>query len=103
MSNSNSMQSKNKFMRLRKTVAIAFLPVAALLSCKKSFLDAENPSQVYINSYYKDSASLAGVLTGAYNALQREYGTGSGGGLYLVGDVATDNSSSLVSSVPNWD
>jgi len=92
-------------MNIRKIVFLAIFLIASLLGCKKSFLDTSNPSLVFSDGYYKDSASLAAALNGTYNALQKVYGSGgtSSSGNYLVGDVATDNSFSLITSVPNWD
>ena len=90
-------------MNIRKFLFIAILPVVLLFGCSKSFLDTSNPSLVFVNGYYTDSVSLSTALTGAYSALQKVYGSGGNTGYYLIGDVATDNSYSLITSVPNWD
>lgn len=90
-------------MQFQKISKIILVAATLLVGCKKSFLDRENPALVFNSKYYKDSVSLAGALTGAYNALQRAYGSGGTAGFFLIGDVATDNSYSLVTAVPNWD
>lgn len=92
-------------MKIRKITFLAIFLLAFLLGCKKSFLDTSNPSLVFSAGYFKDSISLASALNGAYNALQKIYGSGglSSPGNYLIGDVTTDNSYSLISTVPNWD
>lgn len=86
-----------------KRIHILYLIVGLFLtSCGKSFLDSENPAIIFSNGFYKDSASVASGVIGVYNSLQEIYGSGATG-LFLIGDVATDNSYSLVTSVPNWD
>jgi hypothetical protein len=83
---------------MKKYIAmISFLMILGT-SCKKSFLQLEDPTKISTNDLYQDANGLALAVNGAYGALQNIYGSGSGGvGMYLFTDVPSDNSSALVS------
>lgn len=82
---------------------ILFAMAAAMgfVGCSKSFLDTKQPSNISPEGFYKDSASVARGVIGAYNGLQGIFsGTNC---LYLIGDVATDNSyTEITGSIGNW-
>lgn len=87
-----------------KHIVIFILIISSLVlgSCSKSFLDTKNPSSIFATGFFKDSATIASGVTGAYNALQSFFGSGTYG-MFMLGDVATDNSWSRVTGATNWD
>ncbi|WP_158989157.1 RagB/SusD family nutrient uptake outer membrane protein [Mucilaginibacter sp. L196] len=82
---------------MKKYFVLIMMLVLWATSCKKSFIQLENPTQISTNDLYKDATGLSLAVTGAYGALQNIYGKSSGGvGIYLFGDVPSDNSSAVV-------
>ncbi|SDD25735.1 RagB/SusD family nutrient uptake outer membrane protein [Niabella drilacis] len=88
---------------MKQYIIIAALAIGSLLAggCSKSFLDVNQPSLIPATGFYKDSASLASGVTGVYSAMQTLYGTGTNG-IFILGDLATDNSWSIQTSTINW-
>lgn len=83
---------------MKKYIAIITLLLIAGTSCKKSFLQLEDPTRISSEDLYQDANGLALAVNAAYGALQDIYGKSSGGvGMYLFGDVPSDNSTALVS------
>lgn len=89
----------------KKILALTIICIAGMVcgSCGDSFLEVKNPAAINARDFYKDSLNLMGGLTGMYRAMQNVYGYNNATGLYLKGDVATDNSSSINTSTLNWE
>lgn len=67
-------------------------------SCKKSYIELEDPTKISTTDLYADANGLNLAVTAAYGTLQDIYGKGtSGTGIYLFTDVPSDNSNALVS------
>src|SRR5882672_5357057 len=80
---------------------LLFLTAWMLLpSCKKNFIDLNDPTRIVSTDYYKDSTSIAAGVIAAYSALQDVYGkSGSNRGIWPFGEVASDNSTSVADGV----
>jgi hypothetical protein len=67
-------------------------------ACKKDFLSQEDPTRIPAEDLYNDATGLNLAVNAAYGTLQDIYGKGGGGvGMFLFGDVPSDNSTALVS------
>ena len=77
---------------------IGFIVVFATLSssCKKSFIDLTDPTRIVTSDYYKDSASMATAVIASYSSLQDVFGGRGNKGIFPFGEVASDNSTSVV-------
>jgi hypothetical protein len=85
-----------KFMKKYFAIIICLLLIGT--SCKKSELQLEDPTKISSTDLYQDANGLSLAVNAAYGTLQDIYGKGSGGvGMYLFGEVPSDNSSALVS------
>jgi hypothetical protein len=83
---------------MKKYIAmLAFLSIVGT-SCKKNFIELEDPTKISTADLYSDANGLGLAVTAAYGTLQDIYGKGtSGTGMYLFTDVPSDNSNALVS------
>lgn len=68
----------------------------SLISCKEDFLRLSDPTRVFTDTYYTDSASFANGVNGVYASLQNIYGStnfsvGGGVGIYAIADLASDD------------
>lgn len=91
------MISKNL---LASTGAAALLGLATLgtASCSKDFIDLSDPTRLVSTEGYTDSLSVVTGVTAAYSSLQDMYGkSGSSRGIWIYGEVASDNSYALTS------
>jgi hypothetical protein len=83
---------------MKKYLVISVLLLLLHSSCKKNFIDLEDPTKISADDLYKDATGLNLAVNAAYGTLQDIYGKGSGGvGMYLFGEVPSDNSYALVS------
>ena len=85
---------------LTSTGVAAFLALAALgtSSCSKDFIDLNDPTRLVSTEGYTDSLSIVNGVTAAYSSLQDVYGkSGTNRGLWVFGEVPTDNSYTVVS------
>jgi hypothetical protein len=86
---------KNQMKKYIMLTAVLFLLTS---SCKKDFIDLQDPTRISAEDLYKDANGLGLSLTAAYGSLQDMYGKGSGGvGMYLFGEIPSDNSTAIVS------
>jgi hypothetical protein len=91
------MISKNL---LASVGAAALLGLATLgtTSCSKDFIDLSDPTRLVSTEGYTDSLSIVTGVTAAYSSLQDMYGkSGSSRGIWIYGEVASDNSYALTS------
>ncbi|WP_226163784.1 RagB/SusD family nutrient uptake outer membrane protein [Hymenobacter terricola] len=66
-------------------------------SCKKDFIDLNDPTRIPTSETYQDSSSIATGVTAAYSSLQDVYGkAGSNIGLFVFSEVPSDNSQAVV-------
>lgn len=91
-------------MKLKTLLASAglasLLGLAALgtSSCSKDFIDLNDPTRLVSTEGYNDSLSIVTGVTAAYSSLQDIYGkSGTNRGLWVFGEVPSDNSSTVVS------
>ncbi len=83
---------------MKKYMMLTVLLFLLTTACKKDFLQLEDPTKISAEDLYKDANGLNLSLTAAYGTLQDMYGKGSGGvGMYLFGEVPSDNSTAIVS------
>jgi hypothetical protein len=83
---------------MKKYLILMLLVVLFTNACKKDFLDLEDPTRISAEDLYKDANGLNLAVNAAYGSLQDIYGKGSGGvGMYLFGEVPSDNSTAIVS------
>ncbi len=83
---------------MKKYITLLALLTIAGTSCKKSFIELQNPTQIATGDLFNDANGLTLAVNAAYGTLQDMYGKGtSGTGMYLFTDVPSDNSNSLVS------
>ena len=83
---------------MKKNIILLMLLVIAGTSCKKSFIELQDPTKISTTDLYSDANGLNLAVNAAYGTLQDIYGKGSGGvGMYLFTDVPSDNSNALVS------
>jgi hypothetical protein len=82
---------------MKKYLALSILLLIAVSSCNKGFLDLNDPTRVFSEDLYKDANGINLAVNGAYASLQDIYGRSATGGtgLYIFGDVASDNSTSV--------
>ena len=89
---------KRKINSYKFRLAIIIVATSALMvSCKKSFLDLTDPTRIVVSNYYQDSASMSAAVIAAYASLQGVYGKSGGSmGIFPYGEVASDNSTTIV-------
>lgn len=82
---------------MKKYLVLSLLLLVMTSSCNKDFLDLNDPTRVFSEDLYKDANGINLAVNGAYAALQEIYGKSStsGTGLYIFGDVASDNSTAV--------
>lgn len=83
--------------KLKKYIPIV-VAFTLLVSCKKTFLNQSNTTKINTDDYYTTPSGIAGAVTAAYGALQGVYGQGTNAGLYVFGDIASDNSMNVQSN-----
>ena len=67
-------------------------------SCSKDFLDLNDPTRLVSSNGYTDSLGIVTGVTAAYSSLQDTYGkSGSNRGIFLWGEVPSDNSTTVTS------
>ena len=83
---------------MKKYIILLMMLAFAGTSCKKSFIELQDPTKISTTDLYSDANGLNLAVNAAYGTLQDIYGKGtSGTGMYLFTDVPSDNSNSLVS------
>lgn len=83
---------------MKKYIILLMLLSLAGTSCKKSFIELQDPTKISTTDLYSDANGLNLAVNAAYGTLQDIYGKGTSGlGMYLFTDVPSDNSNSLVS------
>jgi hypothetical protein len=83
---------------MKKYITMVLLLSMAATSCKKDFIELQDPTKIATEDLYNDANGLGLAVNAAYGTLQDIYGKGtSGTGMYLFTDVPSDNSNSLVS------
>ncbi|MBO2012270.1 RagB/SusD family nutrient uptake outer membrane protein [Hymenobacter negativus] len=69
-----------------------------LSSCKKDFIDLNDPTRIPTTEGYTDSLSILNGVTAAYAGLQDIYGkSGSNNGLYVFSEIPSDNATTVIS------
>ena len=69
-----------------------------LSSCKKDFIDLNDPTRIPTTEGYTDSLSILNGVTAAYAGLQDVYGkSGSNNGLYVFSEIPSDNATTVIS------
>lgn len=83
---------------MKKYIILLMMLSFAATSCKKSFIELQDPTKISTTDLYSDANGLNLAVNAAYGTLQDIYGKGTNGtGMYLFTDVPSDNSNSLVS------
>lgn len=73
------------------------LATLATTSCKKDFIDLNDPTRLPSSLGYSDSLSIVTGVTAAYSSLQDMYGNGSNRGLFVFAEIPSDNSFAVTS------
>lgn len=66
-------------------------------SCNKEFIELNDPTRLPTTEGYSDSLSIQNAVTAAYSSLQDIYGKSTNRGLYVFGEIPSDNSFTVVS------
>jgi hypothetical protein len=66
-------------------------------SCNKEFIELNDPTRLPTTEGYTDSLSIQNAVTAAYSSLQDAYGKSTNRGLYVFGEIPSDNSFTVVS------
>jgi hypothetical protein len=83
---------------MKKYMMLTALLFLLTSSCKKDFIQLEDPTRISAEDLYKDANGLSLSLNAAYGTLQDMYGKGAGGvGMFLFAEVPSDNSTAIVS------
>jgi len=91
------MNSK-KILASAGAAALLGLATLGTTSCSKDFIDLSDPTRLVSTEGYTDSLSIVTGVTAAYSSLQDMYGkSGSSRGIWIYGEVASDNSYALTS------
>jgi hypothetical protein len=79
--------------------ALLSLSTLGLTSCNKDFIDLNDPTRLPTTEGYTDSLSIVTGVTAAYASLQDIYGKAAANnrGLYVFGEIPSDNSFALTS------
>ena len=87
----------NKFFAGAGAAALLAVATLGTTSCKKDFIDLNDPTRLPSSLGYTDSLSIVTGVTAAYSSLQDMYGNGSNRGLFVYAEIPSDNSFAVTS------
>ncbi|GAB3586326.1 RagB/SusD family nutrient uptake outer membrane protein [Hymenobacter daeguensis] len=88
----------NKFLSGAAVASLLGLGALSTTSCKKDFIDLNDPTRIPTSASYTDSLSILNGVTAAYSSLQDTYGRSGGSrGMFIFGEIPSDNSYTVTS------